>query len=81
MADLLTIDKEYSNWIHEVSQRYRKSQIKAAIRVNDEMLRFYWSLGRDIVEMHAESKWGSGFYDNLSRDLQHAIPDTKGFSP
>ena len=81
MTDLITIDKEYSNWIQEVRQRYRKSQIKAALRVNDEMLQFYWSLGRDIVEMHAESKWGSGFYDNLSRDLQKMIPDASGLSP
>ena len=46
------------------------SQIKASMQVNDEMLRFYWSLGKDIVEMHAESKWGAGSCDNLSRDLK-----------
>lgn len=81
MSNLIKTDKEYSKWIQSISRRYRSSQIKAAVRVNDEMLRFYWSLGRDIVDMKAESKWGSGFYENLSKDLQDAIPDTKGFSP
>lgn len=81
MGNLMKIDKEYSEWVQEISRRYRRGQIKAAVRVNDEMLRFYWSLGKDIVDMRAESKWGSGFYDSLSRDLQDAIPDTKGFSP
>lgn len=81
MGNLMKIDKEYSEWVQEISRRYRRGQIKAAVRVNNEMLRFYWSLGKDIVDMRAESKWGSGFYDSLSRDLQDAIPDTKGFSP
>ena len=45
------------------------------------MLMFYWSLGRDIVVMHAESRWGSGFFKELSRDLQKEIPNAKGFSP
>ena len=81
MADLLTIDKEYSNWIHEVSQRYRKSQIKAAIRVNDEMLRFYWSLGRDMESQKDSYAWGSHFYKTISEDLQAELPDVKSFSP
>ena len=45
------------------------------------MLAFYWSLGRDIVAMHAESRWGSGLFKELSRDLQKEIPNAKGFSP
>lgn len=45
------------------------------------MLLFYWRLGRDIVELHAESRWGSGFFMELSRDLKKEIPSAKGFSP
>lgn len=56
-------------------------QIKAATRVNNEMLRFYWSLGKDMVEMHAESRWGSKFYISLSKDLTIAMPGQKSFSP
>ena len=51
MSKLLSADNSYRDWIQEVSQRYRQSQLKAAIKVNDEMLRFYWSLGRDISRM------------------------------
>ena len=42
------LDKDYIQWIKELSSRYRRSQIKAAVKVNEEMLRFYWELGRDI---------------------------------
>lgn len=61
-------------------KRYRRSQIKAATQVNREMLRFYWSLGRDIVARDAENVYGSGFYRNLSQDLKAAIPEAEGFS-
>lgn len=48
MEKLMNLDKEYVQWIAELAQRYRTSQIKAALKVNDEMLRFYWSVGEDI---------------------------------
>ncbi|PNV66408.1 DUF1016 domain-containing protein [Rubneribacter badeniensis] len=74
-------DPRYAEWARGLSERYQRSQIKAAVSVNREMLMFYWSLGRDIVEMHAESRWGSGSFKELSRDLQREIPNVKGFSP
>ncbi|MEE1021350.1 MAG: DUF1016 domain-containing protein, partial [Bacteroidales bacterium] len=43
------IDKDYSQWIYEVKQRYRQSQIKATIKVNSEKLLFNWLLGRDLM--------------------------------
>lgn len=70
-----------SEWIADLSKRYQSSQIKAAITVNKEMLKFYWSLGRDIVQMDAENTYGSGFYEKLSSDLTCSIPNVKGFSP
>ena len=80
MSNRLIIDKEYKNWIGQLSKRYRSAQIKAAIAVNSEMLRFYWELGHDIVAMQSENKYGSKFFETLSRDLKAAIPDAKGFS-
>lgn len=80
MNDMIRIDDEYIKWLKNIKNRFKKTQIKAAIKVNEEMLRFYWSLGRDIVEMQAESKWGSSFFDTLSEDLRKMFPGTKGFS-
>lgn len=74
------LDKDYSHWISELSSRYRRSQIKAAVKVNEEMLRFYWELGRDIVEMHIEERWGDNVIKTLSADLQREIPDAHCFS-
>ncbi len=60
--------------------RYRQSQVKAAVRVNTAMLEFYWGMGRDIVAMQAEVKWGSGFFNQLSLDMKAEFPNETGFS-
>ena len=80
MSKLIKTDADYSRWIQELKERYRRSQIKAATQVNREMLRFYWSLGCDIVARDAENVYGSSFYRNLSQDLKEAIPESEGFS-
>ena len=81
MSKTLTIlDKDYKNWIKNLSSRYRKSQLKAAVKVNSEMLHFYYDLGKDIVAMKAEQKWGSGFMKNLGIDLREQNPDATCFS-
>lgn len=80
MANIIIKDKEYAEWISSLSSRYRQSQIKAVVRVNSEKLLFYWSLGRDIVELHAESKWGENFYRSMSRDLKSLLPEASCFS-
>ena len=81
MSNLIKIDKEYKNWISDVSKRFRKSQLKAAVKVNEEMLRFYWTMGRDIAKMSNEAKYGSQFYNTISTDLKDIFPDIKSFSP
>ena len=73
------LDKDYLQWIKELGGRYRRSQIKAAVKVNEEMLRFYWELGRDIVERDAENRYGKRFYATLSKDLETEL-DANGFS-
>ncbi|MBR6416574.1 MAG: DUF1016 family protein [Bacteroidales bacterium] len=74
------IDEDYIKWLGEIKARYRKSQIKAAIKVNAEQLLFNWQLGRDLVMRKAEEKWGSGIVEQVSLDLQAAFPESKGFS-
>lgn len=56
--DGMTEDKEYVEWLSAVKSRFRQCQIKATIRVNTTMLEFYWSVGRDLVALRAEERWG-----------------------
>lgn len=80
MSKLLKIDQNYREWLQTVSQRFRSSQLKAAVKVNEEMLRFYWTLGRDISVMQKEAGYGSGFYKTVSDDLHDIFPDVHSFS-
>lgn len=73
-------DKEYIQMLEKIKQSYQDGQLKAAVSVNSEMLRFYYSLGEEIISLKAESRWGSGFYKKLSSDLQKEIPNVKGLS-
>lgn len=79
-SGLLKTDERYRSWIADVAKRFRQSQLKAAVKVNNEMLRFYWELGRDILIMSAEADYGSGFYNAISTDLKESFPDIKSFS-
>ena len=78
--DGIIADGKYVEWLGELKQRYQRSQIKAAVRVNHSMLEFYWSLGRDIIALKAESQWGTGVLQQLSLDLKKMFPNETGFS-
>lgn len=76
----ISLDSDYVKWIHELKQRFRNAQIKAAVKVNSEQLLFNWQLGRDLVSKRAEEKWGKGVVEQVSLDLQTEFPNVKGFS-
>lgn len=78
--DLIIAGKEYAQLLTTLKDRFRKSQIKAAVRVNSSMLEYYWWMGRDITRLHETAKWGSAFFDCLSLDLKTAFPGQSGFS-
>lgn len=54
MSKLISTDKEYAAWVADLKHRFRSAQIKAAVKVNRELLIYYWQLGRDMVNMNIE---------------------------
>lgn len=78
--NITIIDPLYKEWVKVLSLRYRKSQIKAAVKVNSEMIAFYWSLGKDIVENQYDNRYGTAFYKNLSADLSRELSNVEGLS-
>lgn len=76
----LTIDKDYIDWLKELKLKIRNVQIKAALSVNSELLRFYWELGGEIVIKQKSAKWGAKLLIQLSKDLMAEFPEMKGFS-
>ncbi len=73
-------EKNYSSWVNDLKQRYLSARLQAATAVNTSLLKYYWSIGKDIAEKQYNNTYGSGFFKQLSQDLRIAIPDAKGFS-
>ncbi|GAB2826099.1 PDDEXK nuclease domain-containing protein [Ferruginibacter profundus] len=79
MTELLK-NNEYKKWLIELKLTIKQSQLKAAVAVNSQLILLYWNLGRQIVEKQGKAKWGSGFIDQLSKDLKTEFPEMAGFS-
>lgn len=50
MADNITLasKSDFKQWVSELKNDIRSTQIKAAVKVNSEMLHLYWRMGADI---------------------------------
>lgn len=74
------LDETYTQWVDDLSARYKHSQTKAAVHVNTEQLLYNYNLGKDIVELHAEERWGQSVITQLSQDLRDRLPGVEGLS-
>lgn len=73
-------DPNYKNWIVDLKQKIRQTQIKAAIKVNIALIELYRDLGKEIAGKKFENTYGSGFFNLLSNDLRAEFPELKDFS-
>ena len=79
-SDSFMLDKHYVKWLSDLKLRFRTTQLKAAVKVNTEMLKFYWSLGEDLCEKQKQYQWGAKVISRLSLDMRTEFPKTEGFS-
>lgn len=80
MSDLMIVNKEYKDLLQRIGSRFKQSQIKAATKVNEEMLEFYFWLGGEIHSLKEKGTEGNSLYQRLSNDLVSEFPDVKSFS-
>jgi len=76
----LRLDSSYKSFLKDVKNRIKVSQFKIAQVANQELITFYWELGKLIISQQKVSTWGDKIIDALAIDLQRSFPDTKGFS-
>lgn len=74
-------DKDYLNWLIDLKQRFLSQRLKASNAVNANLLEFYLSVGKDIEVRQYANTYGSGFFDNLSKDMKRILPGVQGLSP
>lgn len=74
------VPKEYRLFLTEIKEKILSSQIKAALAVNQELIKLYWEIGSRIHLKQKDEGWGAKTIENLAKDLKSAFPDMKGFS-
>jgi len=70
----------YADLLADLKARVRATQFRAARAANTEVLRLYWSIGRDILERQQSTGWGSKVVTRLAADLRREFPDQRGWS-
>lgn len=74
------IPKGYKAFLEDLKIQIRMSQIKAALKVNAELLGLYWRIGNELSRREANEGWGAKVIDRLAKDLNSSLPGVKGFS-
>lgn len=74
------IPEGYKALLETLKSRIHSSQAKAIIKVNEELIKLYWEIGREIVERQEKEAWGSQVIERLPKDLQTFFPGIGGFS-
>lgn len=78
--NIMPSTKEYVEFLVRIKDQIQNAQIKAALAANKELIKLYWTIGKDITEKQLTEGWGTNFIENLSKDLQNAFPGIGGFS-
>lgn len=73
-------NKDYVDFFSHIKERLKVSQMRAALAANQELIKFYWELGNDLIEKQKRHQWGSHFLEQFSHDMRQAFPKMQGFS-
>ena len=73
-------DKEYIEWINYIGKSYKNCQIKASLKVNSEMLKFYYVVGEGVSKLTKKNTYGAGLIKNVSKDLKEKLSPLSGLS-
>ena len=71
---------DYADWLNRLEQRIRSARQRALLAANDEQIRLYHEIGREILDRQSKQGWGAKVIGQISADLRAAFPDMKGLS-
>ena len=74
---MLMNSNEYITVVDNIKKEIRSAQYRTAVQANTELLRLYYSIGKEI---NVHKIWGNKFIENLSMDIRADYPTNKGFS-
>jgi predicted nuclease of restriction endonuclease-like (RecB) superfamily len=76
----ISLTGEYAQTLAGLKRQIQEAKLKAAISLNQELLRLYWTIGKTIIDKQENSGWGTKLIERLAKDLKDEFPDEGGFS-
>jgi predicted nuclease of restriction endonuclease-like (RecB) superfamily len=76
----LTLPESYPSLLENIKTRIQESQVKAAMAVNQELIKLHWWIGSEIVKRQESEGWKAQVIERLCKDIQASFPGLKGFS-
>lgn len=76
----LALNADYKTFFKKVKDQIQQAQIKASIKVNQELLLLYRQLWKQVLNVQSEAERGDKVIPLLAKDLKEAFPGMSGFS-
>jgi len=78
--ELFLLSKHYKSFLEDIKSKILSARISAARRINKDLIKLYWDIGKAIVERQQKYGWGKHVVERLAKDLQHEFGTEYGFS-
>lgn len=72
--------ESYQVWLNQLKLDIRAAQQRSVLAVNQELIKLYWRIGKDILQRQQDQGWGAKVIEQLATDLRQSFPELKGFS-
>lgn len=70
----------FLDMVDDLKTIVRGAHVRAQLKVNTEMLRMYWEIGRVILERQRGERWGTKVIERIATELRTEFRQQRGFS-
>ena len=72
--------KNEINSAENLIKSIENSKSNALKRVNEELIRMYWNVGKYLSKESEKANFGDAYIDLIVKEIQNAFPGIKGFN-
>jgi len=74
------LPSDYAELLERLKREIGAARTRAALAVNEELIKLYWRIGKEILARQEGEGWGAKVIDRLSADLRREFPEMTGLS-
>ena len=75
-----TLPDDYPQLLARLKREIGAARTRAALAVNEELIKLYWWIGTEILARQERDGWGGKAIDRLASDLRAEFPEMRGLS-